>query len=163
MVRNQARTSCDLPGMKRKIFGRRRRSAICRAPLSAEGARVPRSFFRSAIAPEAGFAMSRSPMRVSETIWRSATMPTIASQASRRARSAGRIACTCSSRKRRLAITMSARATSATAAASVAGRSAQSAAAWTLTARPGNSGARRAVTRSAGPAVCASRVTMTMR
>ena len=62
------------------------------------------SFFSSAIAPEAGRVMSRSPILVSLTICASAMMPTIASQAARRAASAGRIAAMCSSRNRMLTI-----------------------------------------------------------
>jgi hypothetical protein len=107
--RNQARMSWALPGMKRRIFGRRRSIAICFSPEEPEGDLLPRSFFRKAIAPDAGSDMSRSPILVSLTICGSEMMPTQASSWSRRAWMSGRIWVRCSSRKIRFATMMLAR------------------------------------------------------
>jgi hypothetical protein len=163
IVRNQARRSCALPGMKRRIFGRRRSIFICFSPDWAEGSFEPRSFFRSFMGPEAGFIMSRSPIFVSETTSFAEMTPIIASQRSRRAFSSGRIAWMCSSMNKRFATTMSPCRTAIRASSSAAGFSAHSAAAWTETFRPGNSPDSRSETRAAGPAAWASSVTITIR
>ncbi len=159
--RNQARRSCDLPGMYFRIFGSRRSIDICFSPDEAEGALVPRSFFKSAIAPEAGCAMSRSPIRVSLTICGSAIMPTKASTWARAAVSSGRMAVMCSSMNNRFATIRSAPRIAALARVSAAGVSAHSAAARTVTRRPGKSRRSRGSARAAGPAAWASSVTMT--
>ena len=58
-------------------------------------------------------------------------------------------------------MTISAPSTAALARISETGFSAHSAAAWTVTVRPGKSRAWRGVIRAAGPAACMSSVTMT--
>ena len=126
--RNQLRRSCALPGISRRIFGSRRSVFIWLWPdvlAFAWGL----SFFISAIRPEAGRCMSRSPIFVSRTRSLSAIMLTIAAQRSRRARKDGRIAATCSSRNSRFVTITSPCATAACASASAAGFSPHSPAA----------------------------------
>ena len=93
-VRKYARTSCAVPGMKRRIFGIRRSIFICCAPalppcLRALSLALPRSRFSSASGPPVLPSMLNLPMRVSLVTSPADMQQTIASQLSRRARSAG--------------------------------------------------------------------------
>ena len=79
IVRNHARRSWLLPGIKRRIFGKRRNSAILSAPFELDGLEEPRNFFISFMAPDCGAVISRTPMRVRRTTEASAIIPIMAS------------------------------------------------------------------------------------
>ena len=82
--RNQARRSCALPGMKRRICGSRRSIFIWLSPDEVR-LRLGLQLLQDRHAPDAGLPMSRSPICVRFTISVSAITPTIASQCGRRA------------------------------------------------------------------------------
>jgi len=89
-ARKYARTSCAVPGMKRISRGNWRSIFICACPLAPAAPFLPpRSFFSIASAPVASCDMSNLPSRVSRVISPAAMQHSIASQASRRAVSAG--------------------------------------------------------------------------
>ena len=163
MHRNQARRSCALPGMKRRMRGSRRSIAICDWPLGEPpGVRRAAQLLhqrhragRGRGHVEAGRAGSASPPRRAEM------QQTIASQASRRACEVGQDRRMCSSRNSMVATTMSPAATRPWRGRAppdprpIPRRRARSAAGRGIAA------ASRACTRSAGPATWASRVMIT--
>ena len=124
---------------------------------------LPRSFFRNAIGPLTGPLMSKRPMRVRRVTSVADIRQTMASQASRRACSAGSTGRKWSSMNSMVQITMSARAMSSVQRRSASGSSVHSAAACTLSDRPGKARASWRCARAAALARWLSMVTSTTR
>src|SRR6056297_2883043 len=163
MTRNQERRSCALPGTILRSLGRRRSCCIRFSPFStSESVDLGLSDLSSFIRPEAGLLMSSLPSLVSLMICASAITPIIPSTRSRAACRSSMIGAICSSRNRRFATIMSASAIAFLVSARASGVSAHSAAAWTVTFKPGKSCARLIEARATGPAEWLSSVMMAM-
>src|SRR6056297_1306384 len=160
MTRNHDLRSWALPGTILSNLGRRRSCCIRFSPFStSESSDFGLSDLRIFIKPDAGFDM---PSLVSLMISASAITPIIPSTRSRAARRSSITGWICSSRNSRFATIMSASAIACFASTSDSGVSAHSAAAWTVTLRPGKSLARFSEARATGPAAWLSRVMMAM-
>ena len=163
MTRNQDRRSCALPGIILRIFGKRRSCCIRFSPVSVgDLSDFGFSDLRIFIIPDAGLLMSSLPSFVSLMISPSAITPIMPSTLSRTARRSSMIGLMCSSRKSRLAITISASAMACFASSSASGVSAHVAAACTETDKPGKSCASLTDARATGPAEWLSSVIMAM-
>ena len=162
-VMKYARTSCAVPGMKRSIWGMRRSIFIWAAPPVEAFSLLPLSFLSKAMGPLAGLPMSKWPSLVSFTTSLADIKQIIASQDSRRARSAPSTGKKWSSRNSIPATTMSACAISALQRAIAASFPANSDAACIANSSPGISRLSAAFARPVELAKCVSIVTMTTR